>query len=167
MNRLHGLILTFPKEVKLFLAAFVIVLSIGYFSGLLFVRQTESITPAGIQENYLGNEELEDAEVMKFRKGDREMLTIIHTHILSMSFIFVFIGSLVFLTSLPVKWKVLLAVEPFVSIILTFGGIYLMWSGVHWMRYVVMISGGLMTLAYATSACIVIYELIFKKLAKV
>ena len=87
---LHGLLQTFPKYVKLFIASFVVVLSIGYSTGLLFVRQTQSVSPDGIEQNYLGNEDIENVKVMKFEKGAREMLTIIHTHILSMSFIFFF-----------------------------------------------------------------------------
>ena len=101
--QLHGLIHTFPKHIKIFIAAFVIVLSIGYITGLLFVNETDSTSPNGIEENYLGNENDEDAAVMKFHKSDREMLTTLHSHILSMSFIFFFLGALVAITSLPKK----------------------------------------------------------------
>lgn len=158
--QLHGLIHSLPVYVKQFLVAFVIVLSIGYFTGLQFVRQTESDHPAGIEENYLGNEDIDDAAVMKFKKGEREMLTIIHTHILSISFIFVLLGGLVAITSLPRKLKAFLMIEPFVSIVLTFGGIYLMWAGVLWMKWVVMISGTLMTLVFIASALLVLIQLL-------
>lgn len=158
--QLHGLIHSLPVYVKQFLVAFVIVLSIGYFTGLQFVRQTESDHPAGIEENYLGNEDIDDAAVMKFKKGEREMLTIIHTHILSISFIFVLLGGLVAITSLPRKLKAFLMIEPFVSIILTFGGIYLMWAGMLWMKWVVMISGTLMTLVFIASALLVLIQLL-------
>jgi hypothetical protein len=123
----NGLIQTFPKYIKIFIAAFVIVLSIGYFTGLLFVNQTNSTNPSGMEVNYLGNEEIEDVEVMVFKKGEREMLTVLHTHILSISFIFFLLGGLVAITSLPTKLKLFLMVEPFISIILTFGGIYFLW----------------------------------------
>lgn len=161
--KLHGLIHTFPKQIKLFIAAFVIVLSVGYFTGLLFVKNTESVSPAGIEENYLGNEEVEDVAVMKFEKGEREMLTIIHTHILSMSFIFFLLGGLVAITSLPKKLKGFLMIEPFISILLTFGGIYFMWKGMHWLKYVVMISGSLMTIVFVVGAGAVIWQLFLKK----
>ncbi len=143
--------------------AFVIVLSIGYFTGLLFVRQTDSVRPDGMVENYLGNEEIENTKVMKFEKGEREMLTILHTHILSISFIFFLLGGLVAITSLPKKLKTFLMVEPFASIILTFGGIYFMWKGVIWMKYVVMISGMLMTAVFILSAGAVLFQLLKKK----
>tara|TARA_B110000967_G_scaffold182121_1_gene199815 strand:+ start:303 stop:797 length:495 start_codon:yes stop_codon:yes gene_type:complete len=155
---LHGLIQTFPKYVKLFIASFVVVLSIGYSTGLLFVRQTQSVSPDGIEQNYLGNEDIENVKVMKFEKGAREMLTIIHTHILSMSFIFFFLGGLLAMTSIPKRWKAFLMIEPFFSILITFGGIYFMWMGVIWLKYIVMLSGVLMTLAYFVSAGVVLYE---------
>lgn len=157
--KFHGLIHSFPKHIKIFIAAFVIVLSAGYFSGLLFVNQTNAIAPDGIEENYLGNEEIEDAKVMKFAKGEREMLTIIHTHILSMSFIFFLLGGLVAITSLSRGVKSFLMIEPFISIILTFGGIYLMWKGIIWMKYIVVLSGTLMTLVFVVSAGAVLFQL--------
>lgn len=160
---LDGLIHKFPSYVKQFIAAFVIVLSVGYFSGLQFVRQTESDRPDGIEENYLGNEDVEDIAVMKFKKGEREMLTILHTHILSISFIFFLLGGLVAITSLPKKLKAFLMIEPFVSIILTFGGIYLMWTGMLWMKWVVMISGTLMTAVYVIAAVAVLFQLAKRK----
>ncbi len=155
----HGVIHTFPKYIKLFITAFVLVLSVGYFTGLMFVRQTDSVRPDGIEENYLGNEEIEDAKVMKFEKGEREMLTILHTHVLSISFIFFLLGGLIAITSLPKKLKAFLMIEPFVSIILTFGGIYFMWKGIIWMKYIVMISGTLMTVVYVIGAGVVLFQL--------
>ena len=139
--QLHGLIHTFPKEIKIFVAAFVVVLSVGYYTGLLFVGETSTIKPNGIEENYLGNEDDENTEVMKFKKGKREILTIIHTHILSMSFIFFLLGSLLSITSINKKVKFFLMIEPFLSVLLTFGGIYFLWLQVIWMKYVIMFSG--------------------------
>jgi len=156
---LHGLLHTFPKHIKLFIAAFVILLSVGYGSGLLFVGNTNSNNPNGMEENYLGNEDDENAAVMKFKKGEREMLTLLHTHVLSISFIFFFLGSLVALTSLPKKLKSFLMIEPFLSILLTFGGIYLLWKGILWMKYVVMLSGIVMTLVFIVSALSILFQL--------
>jgi len=159
----NGLLLTLPKEVKYFLATFIVVLSVGYFTGLLFVNQTETTQPDGIEENYLGNEDEMEANVMKFKKGEREMLTIIHTHILSMSFIFFLLGGIMLFTKLPTSLKMFLIIEPFFSVLLTFGGIYFMWSGVIWMKYIVMISGVLMTIIFTSSVLIVLYQLLIKK----
>tara|TARA_R110000787_G_scaffold41071_17_gene101685 strand:- start:229 stop:720 length:492 start_codon:yes stop_codon:yes gene_type:complete len=161
--QLHGLIHTFPKHIKIFIAAFVIVLSIGYLTGLLFVNETDSTSPNGIEENYLGNENDEDAAVMKFHKSDREMLTTLHSHILSMSFIFFFLGALVAITSLPKKLKYFLMIEPFFSIILTFGGIYFLWQGMFWMKYIVMVSGIVMTGVFLTASISILLQLLKKE----
>lgn len=161
--QIHGLLHTFPKYVKNFIAAFVVVLSIGYGSGLLFIGQTNSHNPQGMEENYLGNENQEDAEVMRFKKGEREMLTILHTHILSISFIFFMLGGLVSITSINKKWKAFLMIEPFFSIIITFGGIYLLWKGMLWMKWIVMLSGILMTAVFIVSAMAVLIQLYKRK----
>ena len=68
---LNGYIFLLPKEIKVLISVFIIVLSIGFFSGLLFVGETSSVNPNGIEEQYLGNEHDEDAEVMKFKKSDQ------------------------------------------------------------------------------------------------
>lgn len=158
----NGLLLTFPREIKIFIACFVVVLSIGFFTGLFFVSETDSNSPAGMEENYLGNEDDEDAAVMKFKKSEREMLTIVHTHILSMSMIFFLLGSLVWITKASKKLKMFLTIEPFFSVILTFGGIYFLWTGVLWMKYIVMISGFLMTATFAVSAGLVLTQTLRK-----
>ncbi len=153
---------SFSREIKIFVAAFVVILSIGFYSGLLFVSQTSSSSPDGIVENYNGNEENEEAEVMKFKKSEHEMLTIVHTHILSMSFIFFLLGVLVWMAILPKKLKLFLTVEPFASVLLTFGGIYFVWKGILWMKYVVMLSGFLMTATFTISVILVLHQLSLK-----
>jgi len=157
-----GMLLTFPKEIKIFIVCFIVVLSVGFFTGLFFVSETDSSTPVGMEENYLGNEDDEDADIMKFKKSEREMLTIVHTHILSMSMIFFLLGGLVWITKASKRLKLFLTVEPFFSVILTFGGIYLLWSGVLWMKYIVMFSGFLMTATFIISAGLVMTQALRK-----
>jgi hypothetical protein len=156
----------FPKPIKRFIAAFVIVLGIGFFTGLLFVGQTESNTSRGMIENYNGNEDLAEVEVMKFKKGKREMLTIIHTHILSLSFIFFLLGGLIWGTEISVLWKSILTLEPFVSVLTTFGGIYLIWLDFPFISYLVMISGFLMTLSFIVGAIVVFRALLASPIKK-
>ena len=157
-----GLLLKLPSGIKWFIGTFVLVLSVGFSTGLLFVSQTTTATSTGLVENYLGNEEDLEAEVMKFKKGEREMLTIVHTHILSMSLIFFLLGILVWMTKIPHRLKMFLTIEPLLSVIFTFGGIYLMWSGLLWMKYVVILSGFLMTSSFGISVIMVLYQLIQK-----
>lgn len=162
----NGLIKNLPAGIKIFVGMFVVVLSIGFYTGLLFVNQTGSSTPNGIENAYLGNEGDEDTEVMQFKKSEREILTIIHAHVLSMSFIFFLMGGLVWCTGIPKNLKLFLTIEPFFTVILTFGGIFLLWKGWLWMRYVVILSGILMTIAYTASAVVVLFHLIMKSTPK-
>lgn len=164
--QLDGLLHTFPKEIKLLIGAFIIVLSIGFFTGLLFVGETSSANPNGIEEQYLGNESEEDAEIMKFKKSDQEMLTLVHNHILSMSIIFFLVGMILSTTKLNKKLKLFLMIEPFASVLLTFGGIYLLWNGLLWMKYIIMFSGTLMTLTYSCSIVIILLQLFQNKSIK-
>ncbi len=159
----EGSIYSFPSYIKHFIAVFVVVLSIGYFTGLMFVGQSNSHHPEGMAENYLGNEDQDSVEVMKFKKGEREMLSILHTHVLSISFIFFIMGGLISFTSLSNKWKAFLMIEPFLSIIMTFGGIYLLWKGIVWMKWIVMISGTLMTAVFLISVISVLIQLYKRK----
>ncbi len=159
----HGLLKQFPKEVKLLITAFVITLNIGFFTGINFIRITSTFDSNGIETNYLGNEKDEDAEIMQFKKSEREIITLVHNHVLSMSLIFFLLGGLLSLTSINRKIKSLLMFEPFVSIVLTFGGIYILWTGVLWFKYIIMLSGIAMVLSIVLSSVFILKETIFTK----
>ena len=161
--KINGLIYQLPTLIRSLIIAFVLVLSIGFYTGLLFVSDTSDVSVSGIEEQYNGNEFQQNADIMKFKKSSREMLTVIHTHILSMSLIFFLLGGLLSITRLNKYLKCFLVLEPFLSVILTFGGIYLMWLGITWMKYIVLISGILMTVSFILSSLIVLYQSICKK----
>jgi hypothetical protein len=145
------------------MAVFVLIINIGYFSALMMVENTTSMSSTGIQENYLGNEADENAVEMKFQKSESQVLGIIHSHILSMSMIFLLMGIFISLTKMSQKIKLFLMLEPFVSIIITFGGIYFLWKGITWFKYIIIFSGSLMTLTLLVSSLIIYYQLLFSK----
>ena len=147
---------TWSYPLRVMTACFLVVLSVGFFTGIRSVGETDSTTPDGLVEHYNGNEQDEVAMVMKFKKSAQEMLTIVHTHILSMSMLFFLTGFLLAQTPINQRLKLFLIVEPFVSILLTFGGLYLIWFGVEWFRYVVIFSGIAMTLAYSAAVIIIL-----------
>ena len=161
--QLNGSLQTLPKDVKLLIGVFIIVLSIGFYTGLLFVGETSSVNPNGIEEQYLGNEADEDAGIMKFKKSDKEMLALVHNHVLSMAIIFFLVGLILYTTKLNKKLKLFLMIEPFISVILTFGGLYLLWKGMLWMKYIVIFSGSLMVLCYTISVIIILKQLLQNK----
>ncbi len=160
--KLNGLIYTLPNFFKHTILAFIITLNIGFFTGLFFIENTTKMEPVGIQEQYLGNENNVDAVDMKFKKPKKEMLTLIHNHILSLSILFFMMSSLLAITGINKKLKSFLMIEPFISLLVTFGGLYIVWCGVLWFSYIVIISGTLMTLSFLAGSIIIILEL-FKK----
>ncbi|CAM1333348.1 hypothetical protein [Tenacibaculum aestuariivivum] len=160
--QIHGVIHQFPKEIKLLIVAFICTLSIGFFGGISFVRDTTNSNPKGIEERYLGNENDEEASTMKFKKSSGEIKTLVHNHILSLSVIFFLFATIVATTSINKRLKLFLMIEPFVSIILTFGGIYLMWTGITWLKYIVMLSGLFMTLSFGVGVVVIISQLLKK-----
>jgi hypothetical protein len=138
-----------PIQLKILVGVFLVVLSVGYFSGLAFVENTSGASQSGIVENYNGNEENEEALEMKFKKSDHEMLNIIHTHI------FFILGGLVYGADINSKLKSFLMIEPLISVLVTFGGIYMIWMGMEWMSYIVMLSGCLMTFSFMGSILVI------------
>lgn len=165
MNTISGTLSNLPKEMKLAVAFFCITLSVGFYTGISYVDTTTASNPKGIEENYLGNEADEEADVMKFKKSKKEIMSLIHSHVLTMSLIFISLAILIYLTSIPMRLKLFLMLEPFVSILATFGGIYFLWKGFLVWKYIVMFSGILMTITFTTSVLIVLYQLVkFKKI---
>ncbi len=159
----HGLIHQFPKEVKILIGAFVLVLSIGYYTGLAFVHETTEGTPTGIEEQYLGNENDEEATIMKFKKKKQAMITMIHNHVISMSILFFVLSLLVSMTSYNKKIKKFVMIEPFISIVVSFGGIYFMWLGITSLKYIIVLSGILMTLSFVMATSMILCSLFRKK----
>ena len=186
--KLEGKIHNLPRYAKAFILAFLLTLSFGYYTGVLFVKHTTEFTPQGIEESYNGNEEetiveqgLEedemteenwenddwesDSDPLKYKKSEQEIISIVHAHVISFSLIFLLLGVIVMLTSIPVWLKKILIIEPFISIVLTFGGIWMLWKDITWMKYVVMCSGILLTITFSLSVLIVIQQLLKKPTA--
>ena len=160
---LNGLIYSLPKEFKNLVVPFILVLSIGYFVSILLVDHTSSLSPTGIEENYLGNESKDPQDIYKFKKTKYQIYNLLHSHIISMSIIFFITGFLLLITDLNYYFKMFLIIEPFVSILMTFGGIYLLWNGVAWMKYVIFISSTIMAIVFLISCYIILLQSLSKK----
>jgi len=178
--KLEGKIHNLPSYAKVFIFAFLLTLSFGYYTGVIFVKHTTEFTPHGIEENYNGNqtEEViteddwendewgrENFDPLKYKKSEQEIISIVHAHVISFSLIFLLLGVIVMLTSIPVWLKKILIIEPFISIVLTFGGIWMLWKDITWMKYIVMFSGILLTITFSLSVIIVIQQLLKKPTA--
>jgi hypothetical protein len=165
-----------PREAKLFAALIMLVLGVGYAHALAYVFLTTKAVPKGIEERYRGtqsestasnqstlsSEEAEDTTQttipaskpvtgeLQYEKSLAEMLNIIHTHILTMTFIFALSGLLTLMTdSLPGRLRKLIVIEPFIGILATFAGLWLMRYVHPAFSWLVSLSGTVMALAFA------------------
>jgi hypothetical protein len=104
-----------------------IVQVVGYTTALVFVWHTTRLVPPGVAARYRGlNPEATEA-AMQFPKSFAEMLTITHTHLLSMAVIFVITGVGVALcASVSERWKRFLIAEPFCALLVSFSAMWLM-----------------------------------------
>ncbi|MEM8999882.1 MAG: hypothetical protein AAGB24_06425 [Bacteroidota bacterium] len=161
--QLKSRILTFSKDIKVLVGTYLLVTSIGFLSALQFVNVTTAGTPQGIQENYLGNEDDLEAEELKFTKSERQILNIVHAHMLSLGMLFLILAFLVALTPIDGFARRFLLFEPLLSVFFTFSGIYLLTKGIVWMKYIILISGVFMTFSYVVSVVLVLYWLFKKK----
>ena len=150
------------KPLRLSIIFFLLALSFGYFSGLNLLNQTTNFNPSGIEQNVIGSEFDENANELFFKMSERELHGIIHSHVISISIILFILTTLFYYSSFT-RFKVFLMLEPFISLIVTFGGLWLLWLGYNWIKYVIMVSGMLMHFSILLIIIIIIKELLLGK----
>ena len=125
---------------------------------------TTQYSPSGTSEHFAGSMISDDFDIPdKYPKPFSELLNTTHTHVLSMTFIFIITGGIFFFNSIITgSIKTFLIVEPFISIIVTFGGIWLVRFIHPGFSYLVILSGILMYLSFIIMASTIFYELSIK-----
>ena len=97
---------------------------------------------------------------MQFPKSFGEMLTITHTHLLSMAAIFVLSGLGVALcTSLGDRWKRFLIVEPFAALLVSFCAMWLMWYVDPRFGWLLEASSALMAVTFYVQSYLILRDL--------
>ena len=157
------------KNLKALYISFLIVLSIGVTMGMVYIYLTTSMSIEGTEVRYAGDSEPEDFDpdidvLENSPKSALELVSHAHSHIVSFSFIF-FLTALIFEKNSIVtgKLKRFLMIEAFISIILTFGGFFLIRFIDRGFSYLVIASSSLMYLSFYVMVLICLYELIFIK----
>jgi len=154
----------FPGKLKVLCFLTVLNLSIGVGIGLYYVGYTTQYSSIGTAEHFAGSKVSDDFDIpAKYPKPFSELLNTTHTHVISMTFIFFIIGGIFYFNSIITgAMKTILIVEPFISIIMTFGGIWLVRFIHPGFSYFVILSGILMYLSFFIMASIIFYELSIK-----
>ena len=148
-----------PKNLRRILFLFVLVISIGYGFGLRQLVISVGATPTLVDEHYNGNEEDENADVLKFKKNEKELLTFLHNHLLSLGILTLLLTLLLYFSDVNKKLKAFLTIEPFISLIVTFSSIYGLWYGLNWLKYITVISGVLFHVSFASILVILLFKL--------
>ena len=163
-NILSKKLYQFPAKAKLLCFITILNLTIGISVGLYYVYYTTQISTDGTTEHYRGSTIDNDFSIPeKYPKPLSELLNTTHTHILSMTFIFVIIGSVFYFNSILTGFiKTFLIIEPFISILITFGGIWLVRYIHPAFSYLIIVSGILMYISFFLMAGVIFYELAIK-----
>jgi hypothetical protein len=137
-----------------------IVQVVGYTTSLLFIHHTTGMTPLGVAEHYRGSDPAASDAAMQFPKTYAEMLTITHTHLLSMAAIFVFSGLALALCERPAEpWRRRLIAEPFVALLISFASMWLMRYVDARFSWLLSLSSGLMAATFYVQSFYVLREL--------
>ena len=153
-----------PRKLKLLCFLTVFNITVGLGVGLYYVGYTTQYSPSGTSEHFAGSQVSDDFDIPdKYPKPFSELLNTTHTHVISMTFIFIITGGIFFFNSIITgSIKTFLIVEPFISIIVTFGGIWLVRFIHPGFSYLVILSGILMYLSFFIMAITIFYELSIK-----
>ncbi|MFA6233099.1 MAG: hypothetical protein WC824_02770 [Bacteroidota bacterium] len=161
----------FPPVLRRLLAAFLITASIGFSLGVFFVDHTTDADPVGIAERFRGSESMgvdldalpADREI-QYEKSPSEMLNVTHTHVLALSMLFLAVGGIFsFASGISPRIKSILIIEPFVSLILTFGGMWLVRYHHPAWAWMIGASGVLMVGCFYFMVGVGVYQLMGKK----
>ena len=149
-----------PAPVRTVARWITIVQLVGYTTSLIFVHRTTSMTVNGVAARYRGQEAELAEGAMQFPKSLAEMLTITHTHLLSMAVIFVFSGLGLALCSHPSeRWRQVLIAEPFAALLVSFSAMWLMRYVDARFSWLLALSSGLMAATFYVQSFFILREL--------
>ncbi len=151
---------TLPPCVRALWRWITIVQLVGYTTSLVFVWHTTRLVPDGVAARYRGTNPEASGAAMQFPKSFSEMLTITHTHVLSMAVIFVLTGLGLALCTWPAeRWKRFLIVEPFGALLVSFSAMWLMRYVDSRFSWLLEASSALLALTFYLQSFLILREL--------
>ncbi|MBU1100187.1 MAG: hypothetical protein KKA84_07260 [Bacteroidetes bacterium] len=153
-----------PGQLKKLLFVFIFVLSIGVFTGLIHLYLSTNMSPSGAVERYNGSDVEDDFEIPEnYPVSIEELLITTHSHIIMLSIIFFIAGFIFYFNSIiDGKFKLFLMIEPILSVLFSFGGIWLFRFYDETFVLLSVVSAALMYLSYYFMISIILFELIRK-----
>ena len=150
---------TIDKNLKKLLIYYLVTLGTGFSLGVLYIYLNSEFSSSGMIDQYLGNN---DEWAPKLPKTLQDLVSHTHEHITMFAIIFLSLA-LIFLYNNTIKgfWKRFLMLEPFVSIVITFGGFFVIRYITTSFSYVIIISSLMMYICFYIMLFVCLYELIF------
>lgn len=149
-----------PRPLRTMAAWLQVVLAAGYTTSLVLVALTTRMVPPGISARYRGLDPDSAEGPMQFGKSFAEMLTITHTHLLSMAAVFAMSGVALALCETPSEpWRRFLIVEPFAALLVSFTAMWLMRYGDPRFAWLLEASSTLMAVTFYLQTVLVLAEL--------
>jgi hypothetical protein len=149
-----------PPAIRTLARWITIVQLVGYTTSLVFVWWTTRLVPIGIAGHYRGTDPEGSEAAMQFAKSFSEMLTITHTHLLSMAVIFVLTGLGVALCALSSeRLKRFLIAEPFAALLVSFTAMWLMRYADPRFAWLLEASSGVLAVTFYVQSYLILREL--------
>jgi ABC-type uncharacterized transport system permease subunit len=150
-----------PPPIRTLARWVTIVQIVGYTTSLVFVWHTTRLVPAGIAGHYRGTDPEANTGAMEFPKSFAEMLTITHTHLLSMAVIFVLTGIGVALCArVSEGWKRFLIGETFAALLVSFTAMWLMRYADPRFAWLLEASSSVLALTFYAQSWLILRELV-------
>ncbi len=150
------------KTKKNLIIYYLITLGVGFSLGVYYVYLNSEFSSSGMIEQYLGSEN--DQWNFKPAKTLQDLVSHTHDHITMFALIFLSLGYIFsYNRIIKGKLKSFLILEPFISIIITFGGFFVIRYINTDFTYIIMLSSILMYICFYIMLFICLYELIFIK----
>jgi len=139
---------TWPKPWRSLIAVFTSTVFIGFVSAVTFLEILTHLSPSGVISEYNGTPQaqMDTAVEMQFPKSVHNMLITTHNHVLGLSALSLILGFLYLQTGESSPWRTSIASEPLLSLLFTFGSIWLMRFVSSDFVILVILSGTLMVL---------------------
>lgn len=148
------------STIRLFITVFLVVLTAGYATGLMFVSHTSGGTAQGLAEEYRGSANEAGSAELKYEKSVDEMYIFLHNHVLSLSLVFLAVGGIFSFSSRVSRGlRSFLMIEPLIAVGTTFGGIWLMRFVAEQFIWLVLLSGISMAGCYLAMVTLILTEL--------
>ena len=152
---------TVPRAVRTLGRWLTIVQLVGYTTSLVFVWHTTRLVPTDVASRYRGEGiDTLATGAMQFPKSFGEMLTITHTHLLSMAVIFVLTGVGIALCTRPSeRWRRFLIAEPFCALLVSFSAMWLMRYADRHFAWLLEASSAILAITFYVQSFLILREI--------